>query len=212
MNLSGVAPRHASTADRTGRADGNERLTAATGAALLVLFAAEGFTLLAIHRMLTLHFFFGMLLIGPAALKTCSTCYRFARYYLGDRAYRRKGPPAPLLRLLGPVVVLSTLAVLGSGVALALAGPGNRPWLLLHKASFVIWFCVMTVHVLAYLPRLPRLLSADLPGRAASRARERLAGRGMRWSLLALSLAAGLVLAAATVHLASGWTGMFTGG
>jgi hypothetical protein len=210
MNLGGVPARHASTPDRTGRADGNERLTAATGAVLLVLFAVEGFTILAIHRMLTLHFFFGMLLIGPAALKTCSTCYRFARYYLGDPVYRRKGPPAPLLRLLGPVVVLSTLCVLGSGVALALAGPGSGPWLLLHKASFVIWFCVMAVHVLAYVPRLPGLLSADLRGRAASHARERLAGRGMRWSLLALSLAAGLVLALATVHLTVRWTGVFT--
>jgi hypothetical protein len=154
-----------------------------------------------------------MLLIGPAALKTFSTLYRFARYYLGDRDYRRKGPPAPLLRLLGPVVVASTLCVLGSGVVLALAGTGQRsPWLLLHKASFVIWFCVMTVHVLAYVPRLPRLLSADLRARAASRARERLAGRGMRWSLLALSLAGGLVLAALTVHKVAGWQAPFTGG
>jgi hypothetical protein len=212
MNLGGVEARHASTPDRTGRADGNERLTAGTGAVLLVLFAVEGFTILAIHRMLTLHFFAGMLLIGPAVLKTFSTCYRFARYYLGDRAYRRKGAPAPLLRLLGPIVVLSTLGVLGSGVALAFAGPGNRTWLFLHKASFVFWFCVMTVHVLAYVPRLPRLLSADLPGRAASRARERLAGRGMRWSLLALSLVAGLMLAAATVHRVAGWNGPLLGG
>jgi hypothetical protein len=211
MNLGGVRARHASRSERTGRADGNERLTAATGAVLLVLFAVEGFTLLGIHRMLTLHFFAGMLLIGPAVLKICSTCWRFARYYLGDPVYRRKGPPAPLLRLLGPLVVLTTLGVLGSGVALALAGR-QGPWLFLHKASFVLWFCVMAVHVLAYLPRLPRLLAADLPGRAAARAGQALGGRGMRWSLLALSLAAGLVLAAATVHLAAGWSGPFTGG
>ena len=51
--------------DPTGGAEGNERLTAATGAVLLVLFAAEGFTILAIHQMITLHFFLGMLLIGP---------------------------------------------------------------------------------------------------------------------------------------------------
>lgn len=206
-----MAARHASTRVRTGRADGNERLTAATGAVLLVLFAVEGFTILAIHRLLTLHFFAGMLLIGPAVLKTCSTCYRFARYYLGDPVYRRKGPPAPLLRLIGPLVVLSTVGVVGSGVVLAIAGPGQRYWLFLHKASFVIWFCVMTVHVLAYVTRLPRLLSADLPARVAARAGQQLSGRGMRWSLLALSLAAGLVLAFATVHLVSGWTRPFVG-
>lgn len=201
----------AGTRDRTGRADGNERLTAASGAVLLVLFAVEGFTILAIHRLLTLHFFAGMLLIGPAVLKICSTCYRFARYYLGDPVYRRKGPPAPLLRLMGPLVVLSTVGVVGSGVVLAIDGPGQRYWLFLHKASFVIWFCVMAVHVLAYVTRLPRLLSADLPARAVARAEQQLSGRGMRWSLLALSLAAGLVLALATVHLVSGWTRPFLG-
>ena len=35
-------------------------------------------TILALHRLLTLHFFLGMLLIGPVALKVGSTCYRFA--------------------------------------------------------------------------------------------------------------------------------------
>jgi hypothetical protein len=63
-------------ADTTGGAAGNERLTAMTGAVLLVLLAAEGFTLLGVHRMLTLHFFLGMLLIGPVLLKIGSTGYR----------------------------------------------------------------------------------------------------------------------------------------
>jgi hypothetical protein len=98
-------------------AEGNERLTGLTGAVLLIGFAAEGVTILALHRLLTLHFFLGMLLIGPVALKVGSTCYRFARYYTGATAYVRKGPPAPLMRLLGPFVILTSLAVLGSGVA-----------------------------------------------------------------------------------------------
>ena len=91
--------------DRTGGATGNERLTAATGAVLLVLFAAEGFTILSIHQLITLHFFLGMLLIGPVLLKAGAVCYRFVRYYTGAAEYRRKGPPAPLLRVLGPVVL-----------------------------------------------------------------------------------------------------------
>ena len=45
---------------------GNERLTAMTGAVLLVLFAAECLTLLNMGKLLTLHFFLGMLLLGPA--------------------------------------------------------------------------------------------------------------------------------------------------
>ena len=163
----------------TGGAEGNERLTAATGAVLLVLFAAEGFTILSIHQMITVHFFLGMLLIGPVALKAGAVIYRFARYYGGARDYRRKGPPAPLLRLLGPFVLITSLGVIGTGVMLAFTGTAAGPWLFLHKAFFVLWFCVMTIHVLAYVWRLPRLVGADLRGPAGfNRARGVLAGRG----------------------------------
>lgn len=144
-------------AGRTGGAEGNERLTAMTGAVLLVLFAAEGITIATVHQLLTLHFFIGMLVAGPVLLKIGSTGYRFARYYTGAVPYVRKGPPAPLLRLLGPVVVLTSCGVIGSGVALAFAGPGAGPWLIVHKALFVLWFGAMTIHVLAYAPRLARL-------------------------------------------------------
>ena len=79
-----------------------------TGAVLLIALAVEGFTILRIGRMLTLHVFLGMLLLGPVTLKAASVIYRFARYYTGSAPYRRKGPPAPLLRLMGPVIVLLT--------------------------------------------------------------------------------------------------------
>jgi hypothetical protein len=206
----------------SGGAEGNERLTAMTGAVLLVLLAAEGLTIVSLRQLLTPHFFIGMLLLGPVALKAGSTIYRFIRYYTGSAPYRRKGPPAPLLRLLGPVVIASTAGVFGTGIALAVIGPaGRQPWLFLHKASFVIWFCAMTIHVLAYLPRLPRLLAGEARGAAASetggrpdrgyghgyggRAAAALGGRGLRLALLVASLVAGLVIAVLTVHLAVPW-------
>jgi hypothetical protein len=196
--------RHRRRADPTGGVAGNERLTAMTGAVLLVLFAAEGVTVLRVHQLLTVHFFVGMLLIGPVALKVASTCYRFVRYYTGAAPYRRKGPPAPLMRLLGPLVMCTSLAVLGTGVALAVVGPGDQRWMFLHKASFVLWFGVMTIHVLVYAPRLPRLLLGG--GRTAfERTGAVLAGRTARLLLLAASLACGLLLAAATVHLTARW-------
>ncbi|HEX3388139.1 MAG TPA: hypothetical protein VHT94_03795 [Streptosporangiaceae bacterium] len=194
--------------DNTGGAEGNERLTAATGAVLLVLFAAEGFTILSIHQLITVHFFLGMLLIGPVALKIGAVVYRFARYYGGAPEYRRKGPPAPLLRLLGPVVLTTSVGVLGTGVMLAVAGSGSGPWLFLHKAFFVLWFGAMTIHVLAYVWRLPRLIGSDLHGPAGfNRARGVLAGRPARWLLLMASIAGGLLIAAMTVHLAGPWAG-----
>ena len=205
----------------SGGAAGNERLTAMTGAVLLVLLAAEGVTILSLGQLLTPHFFIGMLLLGPITLKAGSTIYRFARYYTGSAPYRRKGPPALLLRLLGPVIIASTAGVFGTGIALAVTGPaGRQPWLFLHKASFVIWFCALTIHVLAYLPRLPGLLASEARGAAAreadgpptrlgrgygGRATAALGGRGLRLALLVASLVAGLVIAVLTVHLAVPW-------
>jgi len=75
---------------RQDMAEGNERLTVMTGAVLQVLLAAEGFTILRLGRLLTLHFFLGMLLPGPVALNARSVMYRFYRYYTGSVPYRRK--------------------------------------------------------------------------------------------------------------------------
>jgi hypothetical protein len=176
-----------------------------TGGVLLVLLAAEGVTILFKRQMLTAHFFIGMLLIGPVLLKIGSTGYRFARYYTGSDPYVRKGPPPPALRLLGPVVIVTSLGVIGSGVALAVTGPAASWWIFVHKATFVVWFCAMSVHVLWYAPRLPRLLGAGSPGRA--RVTAALAGAGKRWLLLAAAVAIGLLAALATYHLAGPWTG-----
>jgi hypothetical protein len=192
--------RHRSQPDVTGGVAGNERLTALTGVVLLVGFAIEGVTILRIGRLLTLHVFLGLLLIGPVVLKICSTVYRIARYYTHAGPYVRRGPPPLPLRLLGPFVIATSLAVLGTGVMLAVAGPGNGPWLFLHKASFILWIGFMAIHVLAHLVRLPRILLSRDGGR-----RLRLPGGAARWLLVAASLACGLVIALLAVHLAGPW-------
>jgi hypothetical protein len=187
----------------TDGADGvasNERLTALTGVVLLIGFAVEGVTILRIGRLLTLHFFLGLMLIGPVALKTCSTTYRIARYYTGAAPYVRRGPPPILLRLLGPLVIATSLAVLGTGVALAFTGPDNDSWLFLHKASFVLWFGAMALHVLAHIWRLPRILLSPDHSPVAG-----LTGGVVRWLLVAVSLAGGLIIALLAVHLAGPW-------
>ncbi|MEU9078747.1 hypothetical protein [Kitasatospora sp. NPDC048538] len=194
-------------AGRLGGPEGNRRLTAVTGALLLVLLAAQGVTVLFLDRLLTWHFFLGMLLAGPVALKLASTGYRIMRYYAGDAAYRRQGPPHPLLRFLGPVVVATTLAVLVTGGALALAGrdTGTVPVLFLHKAAFVCWAAATGVHVLAHAWRLPALIGADLRLRASRHGPARVHGAALRWSLLLAALGAGLTLALAGSPLAARW-------
>jgi hypothetical protein len=183
--------------------EGNQKLTAMTGVVLLIGFAVEGFTILGVHRMLVLHFFVGMLLIGPVLLKVGSTLYRFTRYYTGSAAYIRKGPPSPVLRVLGPLVILTSVAVIGTGVMLAVIGPDSGQWLFLHKASFIVWFGAMTIHVLNYAPRLPGML-ARRTGPSADRTSELFSGSG-RWLALAVSLAVGVGVAALTVHLSAQW-------
>lgn len=195
-----LAPQHRRTVPAAG-VEGNEKLTAMTGTLLLVGFAVEGFTILSIHRLLFLHFLLGLVLIGPVLLKIGSTMYRFVRYYAGDLPYVRKGPPSPILRVLGPLVILTSVAVLGTGVMLAVAGRSGS-WLFLHKASFVLWFGVMTVHVLNYAPRLPRMLTARPGGGGRGVA---VPGGTARWLLLAVSLAVGVGVAAVTMHLSSYW-------
>ena len=187
--------------------EGNEKLTAMTGAILLLGFAVEGFTIVSIHGLIVMHFVVGFLLIGPVILKIASTVYRFARYYTGSRPYIRKGPPAPILRVLGPLVVLTSLAVLGTGVMLAVVGPGNAgPWLFLHKATFVLWFGAMTIHVLSYAPKLPRILSARQPDNG-----QPVPGGPARWLALTAALAVGVGVAAATMHMSASWSAAYGG-
>lgn len=94
-----------------GGSDGNEQLTAMEGALLIVLLAVLGITILRIGQLISVHLFVGLLLLGPVAIKMASTGYRFVRYYTGNAAYRRKGPLEPTMRLLAPIVVLSTVVV-----------------------------------------------------------------------------------------------------
>jgi hypothetical protein len=190
---------------------GNARLTGGAAVALLVLLAAEGLTIPFIGPLVAPHVFIGMLLIPPVLLKLGSTGYRFARYYAGSPSYRRKGPPSLPMRVLAPGVVLTTVALFGTGVALTLAGPeDDSPLMFLHKASFIAWFALMTVHVLGHILELPSLAMPDWRrsgGREAA-----LAGSGLRLTLLGTSIVAGLALALATLSIADPWLSATLGG
>ncbi len=176
-----------------GGTNGNEQLTAVVGVILLVLFAVLGVTIIRIGQLLWLHLFLGVLLVGPVALKLASTGYRFTRYYTSNPAYRRKGPPHPLMRILGPFVILSTLGVFFTGLLLLIEGPGAGSLLReLHKLTFFAWLAVVGVHVLWHLAELPAAVRAvshaerrtrDLPGSS---------GRGLA---LILAMVGGLALA-----------------
>ena len=182
--------------------EANGRLTATTGVLLVVLLAAEGVTILRIRPLLVPHVFVGLVLVPPVLLKVATTTWRAARYYLGDPAYRSKGPPPMALRLLGPLAVVLTVTVLASGVALLFTPSSERGLMLtVHKASFVLWFGVLTVHVLGHLFDTASLAPRDY----VRRTRQQVRGATSRQWALAASVAVGLVLAAALTPHTGSW-------
>jgi hypothetical protein len=187
----------------SGGAAGNARLTASVAAALLVLLAAEGATIPFIGSLLGPHVFIGMLLIPPVLLKLGSTGYRFARYYTNDIPYVRRGTPPWGLRLLAPGVVLTTLALFGTGLALLVAGPPSETLAFAHKLSFIAWVALMALHVLGHLLEMPKL--ALLDWRRSGPPEARLAGAGFRISALGAALLGGIALALLTFSAARPW-------
>lgn len=190
---------------RGGGAIGNERLTAANGVLLIVLLAALGVTIVRIGPLIDAHLFLGLLLLAPIAVKLASTGYRFARYYGRSPTYRERGAPLLALRLLGPFVVLSTLAVFATGVALLVEGPGASGTLrVAHKASFIVWIAFTSLHVLGHLPDLPRML---LRRRGERYEYNPLAAGGVgRVLTLSGAILAGTLLATLLIPHFAGWS------
>jgi len=180
---------------------GNERLTSATGLILLVLLTVETLTTLALRSYLSVHIFLGLLLLPPVALKLASTGWRFLRYYTRNKPYRIEGPPRPLLRVLAPLLVASTLTLFGTGVALIIIGHGGGLLRTVHTLSFIAWGVVMIVHVLAYITRVVRVGLADLHRNAE----HVVAGARGRRAVLGGALLAGVIVALATYPAQRAW-------
>jgi hypothetical protein len=174
-----------------GGSAGNEQLTLVLAAVLLLLLAVEGATILQIRSLLSVHAFVGMLLIPVVGLKIVSTGWRMARYYLRGEEYVQRGPPHLLLRMLvAPALLLSTLVVFGTGVALLALDQTHGTLVGLHKAGFVVWIGAFALHVLAHLLRLPRLWRLPVPGAA------------LRLGVVTLAVVAGVTLATETLPAA----------
>jgi hypothetical protein len=148
------------------------------------------------------------------------------RYYTANPRYQAKGPPAPALRIMAPLIVLLTVTVFASGVVLLFIGPGSSARsmvFLIHKASFIAWLALTAFHVLGHLPEIVRvlrisqesrreLITTRAPGPRRSTAPEaqltdRLPGRGGRWLSLSGAVVIGLILAVVLIPDFATWTG-----
>lgn len=207
----GNGHRHDPVTGVSGGPAGNARLTAWTGLVLAVLFIAELVTLLSVRQLITWHVVLGVLLIPPALLKTASTSWRFLRYYTRNPEYNRAGPPPMGLRILGPFVILTTLALLGTGLLLIVVGEqGSRgsgflgfDLLSLHQAAFLLCGVALGLHFLARIVPALRLTFGWTPG--GRRGRDRVPGGQTRLTAIAATLAVAGVAAALLLPLASSW-------
>jgi hypothetical protein len=205
-------PRRDPVRPGSGGPAGNAQLTAWLGLTLLVLFLAELVTLLNVRGLITWHLTFGLLLIPPALAKIATTGWRIARYYTGAQIYQRAGPPPLLLRLLGPLVILSTLALLGTGVALTAVGPDADPLLTvlglqisaltLHQAAFVVWAVATGLHVLA------RFLPAVHLAATSTREGLRVPGRGRRVGVMLATAGVAAIVTTVGLALSTSWTSL----
>jgi hypothetical protein len=62
--------------------------------------------------------------------------------------------------MLDPVLLVTTLIMVGSGIGLVVTGP-LRPFLLTHVFSALVWLPLIAVHSLAHWSQVPPSIAAD---------------------------------------------------
>src|SRR5579875_3494996 len=207
----GGAHRNDPVGPRTGGPAGNARLTAWLGVALLLLFLAEGVTLISMHQLIHVHLLVRGVLVPLTAARTATTGWRMLRYYLGSSDYVAAGPPPLLLRVLGPLVVVTALAVLGTGLALVALGTDAsfQPMfgaagfqvapLTLHQAAFIAWLAITALHVLARTVPAVKLMAGRLD-------RGPIPGMVMRAATLLVAAGISVGCGVAVLHYSGSWT------
>ncbi len=172
----------------------NARLTGSTGLVLLLLFAVQvGTVVIGVKTHVTLHVFVGLLLVPPLLVKIASVARRFIGYYRHERAFQRRGAPPLPLRVLGPVLLGTTLLLFITGITELLA-----PTVVvskIHDVSAYLWLVLVLAHLAGHARDIRGIAIRDwLP-----RARAAVPGAALRQVAILASLAVGLALALSLV-------------
>ncbi len=200
---SGQAHTSERNGDEQSEVVGNERMTALAGAVLLVLILVELVSAAILRTLLSIHVFVGVLLAGPLIVKLSSTFWRFLRYYIGSPAFVRRGPPHLALRVMAPLLIATTLVVIGSGIGLVVTGPHFAGSLLpLHGFSVLVWLPLIALHGFAHIRRVPRLVKDDWSNPSG---KNLATGRGRRLGMNLGALVAGAVAAILLFPGAAQW-------
>jgi hypothetical protein len=204
VHLSGQTHTSEHNDDKQAAVVGNERITALAGAVLLVLIVVEMVSAAILRALLSIHVFVGVLLAGPLIVKLGSTFWRFLRYYTRSPAFVRRGPPQLALRVMAPLLIATTLVVIGSGIGLVVTGPSSAGLLLpLHGFSVLVWLPLIAIHIFAHILRVPYLVIADW---SKPSSRSLVAGRWYRLGMNLIALLAGVGAAILLFPGAAPWT------
>jgi hypothetical protein len=138
--------------------------------------------------------------LGAHLLAT--TGWRFARYYSRNEAYREKGAPQIIMRSLAPLLVLFTVLLFGSGIAIGLVhGEALHVARRIHGPAAFLWTVTLGIHVLVYTPRALRAAIGDL----RARTRRTVVGAGVRASIVVVGVVAGIAVGIATLPVQHDW-------
>ena len=189
---SGLLPWRRPSVER-GPIEGNHRLTALTGGLLFPLLALIFLTGLFMDAWWHVHYVVGFMLIPVVALKLASAGYRALRYYTRDAPYVAAGPPELLPRLLAPLLALSVLTALVTGVVLFVQHSRSGVLSTLHTDAAVCSAVLLGLHILTYATDALATLRREVRARPARAA-------ALRLLTISAALLLGIALAVVTYN------------
>ncbi len=198
------------------RVTAGARFSALFGVTLLVIFVFELLTVPFIAGAVGIHIIIGLVAVPLVLVKLATAAYRFTRFYAGDTEFVSAGPPWLPLRILAPLLVASTVLVIGSGIELVVAGPLSFSDTFLgaaHTLVSLIWFFLLALHALAYYLRSYHSARKDFQSVLRRvRSRKKREGAFLRVSTLVVTLVLGVLLALPFKSGIRMWEGAFRAG
>ncbi len=187
------------------------RLTSLLGMVLFFLLALEGISVPFVGELLTWHVVIGVILIPVMTAKIVVTTYRFVLYYTRSLDFKKAGPPWMPLRIIGPLMVFTTVGLMVSGVVLMVIGPNSTSvnlWIFIHRAFFIAWFAFTALHVATYVRRAATVSWKDIHNLSVGDSLKS-ADSWYRFILVVVTLGIGIGLATKFGQLTAPWVAHF---
>jgi hypothetical protein len=141
------------------------RSSALLGMLILFFSIAEIVTVAFLPEALILHIAIGSILGVLIIVKLILNAYRYLGYLKHDHDFRQAGTPRLIMRILSLPLVVTTIVVLGTGMAMVLTGPTAFATSFLataHALFAIIWLGLLGYHTFGYWHRSARSTTREL--------------------------------------------------